>query len=76
MDHEKDKERYIDKEYDLSQLSEVYMYQSPFGYGEWVAHIMLEFVFHPKKGSRKKAQSLFLSVEARRDPGEGYSFLK
>lgn len=75
MDHDKEQEHYINATYNLEHLQDVYMYQSPFWYWDWVSHIMLEFVFKEWKSS-KKTDSLMLSVEARRKPGEWYSFWK
>jgi hypothetical protein len=61
MDHKNMKEHYFEDVFDLDKLENIVLYSIPFGFRKWLSHLILEFKFQDKK-------SIFLSVEARRQP--------
>lgn len=58
--------RYEDRTYDLDELESVWYVITPFGSGQGAAHTFLSFGF-------SDSTYVAVSVEARREPGEGYS---
>ena len=69
MDHKNMKEHYFEDVFDLDKLENIVLYSIPFGFRKWLSHLILEFKFQDKK-------SIFLSVEARRQPWEWFSTFK
>ena len=69
MDHKNFIEHYFDDVFDLEKLDEIILHSIPFWFKKWLSHLILEFKFSDGK-------NIFLSVEARRQPGEWFSVLK
>jgi hypothetical protein len=63
MDHKNFEEHYVDDIFDLEKLDKIVLHSIPFGFKKWFSHLILEFRFSDNK-------NIFLSVEARRQPGE------
>ncbi|MBS8121816.1 lipoprotein N-acyltransferase Lnb domain-containing protein [Candidatus Vampirococcus lugosii] len=69
FDHENNEFNYINKIYDLENLEKIILHSCPFGFKKLFSHLIIEFCFSGEK-------SLFLSVESRRQEGEGFSIIK
>jgi len=69
MDHKNFKEHYFSDVFYLSKLEKIILHSIPFGFRKWLSHLILEFKFSDWK-------HIFLSVEARRQPGEWFETWK
>lgn len=68
IDYSDKSENYYDDIFDIDKLTNMYLISVPFGFKGCLSHLMLEFEFIDR--------CVYLSVEARRQPGEWFSVFK
>jgi len=69
LNHNNQKLSYISESFNTELLQKVTLYSIPFGFRKSLSHLILEFSFSDWK-------EILLSVEARRQPWEGFSIIK
>lgn len=69
LNHKTNELEYLEDSFDLSKIDKVILHSIPFWFKKWFSHLILEFTFSDWK-------NIYLSVEARRQPGEWFSISK
>ena len=69
FNHKTNEVSYFNQEFDINYLDSIILHSIPFWFKNIFSHMILEFKF-------KDRQTIFLSVEARRQPNEWFSIIK